>query len=89
MASSTAVYARSCLHRGTRTRSWLRSVAIGTSNSAAAVVRRKTRHAGLKSSTATLMNRYGSPQITPIAMKSSQPRRDIAILPYAWTALRP
>ena len=35
-------------------------------------------HAGLISSTATLIRRYGIPQMTHIAEKSSQPRRDIA-----------
>jgi hypothetical protein len=41
-------------------------------------VRRKTRLAGLSSRTATRMKRYGIPQITHIAEKSTQPRRVIA-----------
>ena len=39
------------------------------------MVRRKTRLAGVSSRTATLMSRYGIPQITDSAMNSSQARR--------------
>ncbi len=39
------------------------------------VVRRNTRLAGVSSRTATLMSRYGIPQITDSAMNSSQARR--------------
>jgi hypothetical protein len=40
-------------------------------------VRASTSTAGLMSSTATLIRRYGMPQMTHIAANRSQPRRDI------------
>jgi hypothetical protein len=48
--------------------------AIGTRIRAAIAVRANTSVAGCSSSTATLINRYGMPQITHIAENSTQPR---------------
>ena len=46
---------------------------------AAGRVRAKTRVAGDSSRTATLMRRYGVPQMTLMATNSSQPRRVIPL----------
>src|SRR3954464_1473966 len=51
-----------------------RAAASGTRGSAASAVRPNTTAAGEKSSTATLMNRYGTPQMTAMVAKSSRPR---------------
>src|SRR5439155_2216347 len=50
------------------------AAAIGSSRSAPMPVRAKTSIAGLRSRTATLIRRYGIPQITHIAAKSARPR---------------
>ena len=62
-------------HRGRIGRSSPRHAASGTRIRQASPVRRKTSVAGVSSRTATRMSRYGIPQITHIAPKSSQPRR--------------
>src|SRR5579884_1184803 len=51
---------------------------MGTRSSAPMAVRRNTSATGVTSATATLMSRYGMPQITHIAANSSQPRRVMA-----------
>ena len=68
-ANTTTV--RQCRRTG---RSSFRIAATGSRSSAAIVVRASTSIAGLTSSTATLISRYGTPQITHIAEKRSQPR---------------
>jgi len=49
------------------------------------VVRRNTRLAGVNSATATLMSRYGIPQMTDNARNSNHPRRVTARL-TSWTS---
>ena len=48
--------------------------ATGSSSTLASAVRARTSVLGEISSTATLISRYGMPQITPIARKRTQPR---------------
>jgi len=60
-----------CLRTG---RSSLRAAAIGRRRSAAMPVRARTSVAGLRSLTATLIRRYGMPQITHMEAKSIHPR---------------
>ena len=74
-ATSIAVYASSGRQCATSGRSSRRRAASGTSRSAASPVRRKTSSTGASSRTATRIIRYGMPQITHIAAKSSAPRR--------------
>ena len=62
---------RQCARRG---RSSFRAAAIGSRSSDAIPVRASTSIAGLTSSTATLMSRYGIPQMTHIAANRTQPR---------------
>src|SRR4051812_7665324 len=75
IATSIAVYASSGRQRGTSGRSSARYAAIGASSSAAIAVRKKTSVTGASSRTATRIIRYGMPQITHIAAKSTAPRR--------------
>ena len=51
-----------------------RASATGSSSALARTVRASTSVLGEISSTATLISRYGTPQITPIATKRTQPR---------------
>src|SRR5947209_4899706 len=60
-------------------------MATGSSSSAAIPVRKNTSEAGLSSLTATLIKRYGTPQITPIAANNSEPRRDMSPPRYLWS----
>jgi hypothetical protein len=79
-AISMMVKASSGRTRRARGRNSSRITAIGTSSTAAIPVRAKTSVTGVSSRTATRIRRYGMPQITHIAAKSSQPRRVIASL---------
>ena len=74
-ATSTKVYATTHRQRGSSGRMSPRVIASGTRIVAATVVRARTNVAGASSPTATLIRRYGMPQITAIAAKRSQPRR--------------
>jgi hypothetical protein len=75
-AISIAAKARSGSQCGNRGRSSRRASAIGSRIRAAIEVRASTSIDGLRSSTATLIRRYGIPQITHMAAKSTTPRRD-------------
>ena len=75
MASSTTVYTTSGRQRASTGRSSPRTSAIGTRMEAPMAVRKNTSVAGVSSRTATLISRYGRPQITHIAAKSIVPRR--------------
>ena len=73
-----------------------RRIAIGTRTRAPSSVRSPTSMAGDISTTAILMNRYGMPQMTAIAAKRVQARRDIdpaapgvATVPVSWLTRRP
>ena len=81
-AISTAANTATTRRRRSTGRSWSRIAATGSRSSAATDVRARTSIAGLTSSTATLIRRYGIPQITHIAAKSSHPRDVIdALIP--------
>jgi hypothetical protein len=54
-----------------------RFIAIGIKIAAPIATREKTITGGESSSTATLINRYGIPQINPTNRKRNQLRRDI------------
>ncbi len=79
IAISIAAKARMGIQCGSNGRSSFRATAIGSRIAAAIPVRARTSTAGLMSSTATLIRRYGIPQITHMAANSSQPRRDISL----------
>ena len=64
-------------HRRASGRRSPRRAAIGSSTSAAIIVRLKPSVTGSSSRTATRIKRYGIPQITHIAAKSSSPRRQL------------
>src|SRR6266545_1932705 len=85
-AISTAVNTSSGRQWRTSGRSCPRAPASGRSSSAAMTVRKNTRDAGLSAPTATLISRYGTPQITPTAANSNQPRRDTR--PPDWSFFR-
>ena len=73
-AISIAANASTGRQCGRRTRSSRRAAAIGSRSSAAMPVRASTSIDGLTSSTATLISRYGTPQMTHIAANRIQPR---------------
>ena len=73
---STAVYASIGRQRGSSGRTWPRASASGSSRTAATAQRARTRVEGAISVTATLISRYGMPQITHIAANRTQPRLD-------------
>jgi hypothetical protein len=75
IAISIIANARSGAQRRSTGTSSSRAAASGSSGSAAAPERTKTSIAGDTSRTATRIRRYGIPQITHIAPKSSHPRR--------------
>ena len=74
IAISTIVYATIQRHRRMTAGTSTRVSAIGTSSTAPRRTRRNTRSTGPTPLTATLMSRYGMPQITDIATKSASPR---------------
>src|SRR5438132_4909893 len=74
-ATSTRVKRRIDRQRGRSARRLPFFITAGSSSNAPRAVRRKTRLAGVNSRTATLMSRYGMPQITDSARKSNQPLR--------------
>ena len=76
-AISIAANTTTIRHRRSTGRTSSRTAASGRSSRAAIDVRASTSIDGLTSSTATLMRRYGVPQITHIAAKRSQPREVI------------
>ena len=76
IASSATVNSTMGRQRGRRARRLTPERSTkGRSTAAPIAVRRKTRVAGVSSRTATLMSRYGIPQITHSARNNSQPRR--------------
>src|SRR3954447_18643936 len=58
-----------------------RAIVHGSSSAAPITQRRKTTTTGENSPTATLISRYGTPQISDIATNSAQPRRLTRVLP--------
>ena len=63
--------------------SWRRRSAIGSSSAAPMATLARTRTGTGTPPTATLISRYGRPQITLIAANNTQPRRLTAYLPPA------
>ena len=73
---STAVYTSNGRHRRSRSGSCPRYAITGSSTNATGAVRKKMSVCGATSLTATRISRYGTPQMTPRAPKSTHPRRD-------------
>ena len=87
-AISIAAKASTAFQRTRTGRSAPARAASSNSGTAPTKLRPNTITGGAMWPTATLVNRYGTPQIAPIAPNSNQPRRDSALVATGagWTA---